>query len=314
MFNKRYIGLSLFLFFTGLLIETPAFSQTPSESVRKYFEMCSKGQSTTAYQTQLLHENVEKIINETSRFTTDSLAKIRFAAYSLIGFLAQKTEDSKLKQNVVKKLIVGSKDKDGGVAGNCLQLLTQFKEVDFDVEAKYNLSEMALKPRTHYETVIKICGWLNQKDLCFNFRKAIDEKQGDVYQRWAMRLAMARMGDVEMINYCLARLQKIGVNDDIVSGFFPDMVYTRQKALFDPLLAVIESDKDACSSSNPDSEVHIVCAFRVIELLAPYINGFPAKVDRSGSLISNNYDQTLKEVRTWIQQNRNTYTIVNDGF
>jgi len=312
--NKQCTCIAIFLFFMGLMVGTQAYSQTVNESVRKYFEMFRKGESTTEYQMQLLKGDVEKIINAAERSTSDSLAKTRYAAYQLIGFLAQKTEDKRLRQNTVKKLIEGSKDKDGGLAGNCLKLLTKFKESDFDTEAKYSLSEMAQKPRTHYETVIKICGWLNQKDLSLSFRKSIDEKQGDVRQRWAMRLAMARMGDADMINYCLSRLQKIGLNDDVVAGFLPDMVYTRQKALFDPLLAVIENDKDACSSSNPDSEAHIICAFRVIELVAPYIKDFPAKLDVAGSLISNNYDQTLKEVRTWIQQNRNTYTIIMEGF
>ena len=253
-------------------------------------------------------------MRETENVTSDSLSDKRYSAYSLIAYLGQKTEKADLRKHAAKKLIEGSNDKDGGIGGYCLKMLTYFSVSDFDLDAKVQLAEMAKKPRTHYELIIKLCGWLNIKELGRDFRSAVEEKKGGMRERWAMRIALARMGEADMVAYCSGRLLKAGVSDDVVYDFFPDVIYTRQKTLFDYLLTIIESDQKQCSSSNPDSDEKIICAFRVIELVAPYIKDFPAKTDVAGGLVSTNYDQTLKEVRIWIQQNRTTYTILGDGF
>ena len=143
----------------------------------------------------------------------------------------------------------------------------------------------------------------------------MDQKEGTSAQdRWAMRLALARMGEPDMTDYCLARLKKVKVNDDVVYEFIPDLIYTRQKPIFDHLLTLIESDEKNCSSSNPDSDEKIICAYRIIEQIAPYIENFPAKVDVSGELQTNDYAKLLVEVRTWITQNRESYKIVDNNF
>ncbi len=310
MKNKLFLIISL-----GICTHITALSQhTIIEPLKTYFEKWQKGKSTVIEEEKLLQGNVAEVISETERFIADTSADKRYAAFRLIGYLGAKAEAPALRKRAVKQLIFGSNDKDSGIAGNCFKMLTSFDVKDFDTEAIYLLGEMAKKPETHYETLVKICGWLGITDLNYDFRKAISEKKGSIRDRWAMRLAMARMGDAEMIGYCLERLKNIKVNDDVVYELVPDVVYTRQKALFDYLFSIIESDEKNCSSSNPDSDAKILCAYRVIEQIAPYIENFPAKTDVAGELVSGDYKKTLLEVREWTKLNLDNYIVKKDVF
>jgi hypothetical protein len=303
------------IFLLGISMNIDVLSQkTIIKPLKIYFEKWEKGISTVTEQEILLKGNVEEVISEAERFVADTSASKRYAAYHLLGYLGAKIENKGLRKRAIKQLIFGSNDKDGGIAGNCFRMLTIFDVSDFDTEAKYLLGEMAKKPRSHYEILVKICGWLDINDLNYDFRRLIEEKKGSVHDRWFIRLAMARMGEKDMIDYVLDRIENIKVNDDVVYELIPDVVYVRQKVLFDYLLNIIESDDKECNSSNPDSDEKIICAYRVIEQVAPYIENFPAKVDIAGELISNNYNKTLEDVRIWIKQNSNDYKLKSDLF
>lgn len=309
--RNKILFIAIFCFSINMV----AVSQhTIIEPLETYFKKWQKGESTAAVEEQLLKGNIEEIMSEAERFSADTSADKRYAAFRLTGYLGTKAEAQALRKRAVKQLIFGSNDKDGGIAGNCLKMLTSFDVKDFDTEAIYLLGEMAKKTRTHYEILVKICGWLGITDLNYDLQKAISEKKGSARDRWTMRLAMARMGDEEMIGYCLTRLKNIQVTDDVVYELVPDLVYTRQKALFDYLFTIVESDEKNCSSSNPDSDAKIICAYRVIEQIAPYIEKFPAKTDVSGELVSDDYKKTLKDVRDWIGKNKSSYSILKEKF
>jgi hypothetical protein len=211
-------------------------------------------------------------------------------------------------------LVNGCKDKDAGITGANLKNLATFDPGVFDAEMKYILSEMVKKPHSHYQMLIKLCGWLEIKDLNYNFRQMLTDKKINARDRWAMRIAMARMGEADMIDYCLQKIKNTKFDDNLLYELVPDMIYTRQKPMFDYLLQVIESDDKNCGSANPDSDVKIVCGFSIIEMIAPYIENFPVKVRASGDIDARDYEKALLDVRNWIKQNRDTYGIKKDRF
>jgi hypothetical protein len=302
--------LSLLIFFS-----TIAFSQANvDDALKTYFSRWQKGQSTTDVSEALLKMDLDNVFSKLEHLTTDTSQENRYATYRLIHYLGKKTTDPAIRKRAVKQLILGCKDKDSGIVGVILKELTSFATTDFDPESKYLLSEMAKKPMPYYELMIKICGWLDIKDLIYDFRQMIADKKGTVMQRWAMRLAMARMGEQDMLDYCMGRIRKIPVNDDVVYDLVPDMIYTRQKPMFNYLFQIIRSNDKSCSSPNPDSGAKILCGYRVMEQIAPYIQNFPVEVDKSGELKSGDYDKALQEARSWIKQNAASYTIKNEGY
>ena len=75
------------------------------------------------------------------------------------------------------------------------------------------------------------------------------------------------------------------------------------------MLEEILSDDKNCFSSNPDNEVPIICAFRIMAQVGYHINDFPVEVDQYGLASDISYDQILRIVRQWINNNKETYTI-----
>jgi hypothetical protein len=296
------------------LILNKANSQNIDESLKIYFTKFQKGEPTADISEKLLKYKEDDLVKEVERFTTDTSANKRYATYHLINYLGHHITKPAMQRKLVMLLITGCNDKDAGIVGSNLKNLATFKPAVFDSEMKYMLSEMAKKPHSHYQMLIKICGWLEIKDLGYNFRQMLTDKKINSRDRWAMRIAMARMGEADMIDYCLQKIKTTKVNDDVIYDLVPDMIYTRQKPMFDYLLQIIESDEKNCGSANPDSDVKMVCGFHIIELISPYIENFPAKVRASGDLDTRDYDKTLLDVRNWIKQNRETYVIIKEGF
>ena len=291
------------------------FSQSNvDEALSNYYSQYLKGESTMVISNSLVKMNSDAVFNRLERNTLDTSERKRYATFKLIDFIGIKSADASVRKRAVKQLVLGCKDKDGGIVGTVLKDLTFYNIADFEPESKYLLSEMSKKPMPHYELVIKICGWLNITDLIYNFRQMITDKKGNVMQRWAMRLAMARMGEQDMLDYCMQRIRNIPVNDNMAYDLVPDMVYTRQRPMFDYLFKIIESDDKNCSSPNPDSNAKILCGYRVIEQIAPYIKYFPVEVGVSGDLKVKNYEKALIDVRNWIKQNKDTYVIKNEEF
>ncbi len=301
-----------YLVFTfALLFSISATSQKKlDESLNVYFVQWQKGQSVTEISESFLQFDREDVISEAERYTSDTLTDNRFAAYSLINFLGHNVESTLLKKRVLKQLIFGLGNRDGGIIGKNMSYIASYEVKDFDAELKYMLSDLIKKRSQHYQELIKICGWLNITDLIYDFHQMINDKQKTSSQdRWAMRLAMARMGEPDMIEFCLQKAKNASVTDDVVYDLVPDLIYTRQRSMFNYLFQIIESNEKRCSSPNPDSDAKILCAYRVMEQIAPYIEEYPISVDASGDLKSDNYEKALMEVRSWIKQNREAYKI-----
>jgi hypothetical protein len=215
----------------------------------------------------------------------------------------------------VKQIIKGCRDKDSGICGMELNSLTHFRKDDFDNEAAYELSVLTKEKIPHYHILIKLTGFVGISDLKAGYRQMLaDKKYPNAQSRWALHLSLARMGEQDEIDYCFQKVRNIKVNDDVVYELIPDLIYTRQKKVFDYLLEIIESDEKSCSSSNPDSNVKIICAYRVMEQIAPYIENFPVETGTSGDLKTTNYDTALAKVREWIKANRESYSIKTDSY
>jgi len=65
------------------------------------------------------------------------------------------------------------------------------------------------------------------------------------------------------------------------------------------LIQTLNNDAKNCMSADAEHETKIPCAYRVMEMLAPVIEGYPLTVDESGDIVTNDYEDALKKVREW---------------
>jgi hypothetical protein len=310
---KLRIITILFTIVSGI----PCFSQSEAPSlINDYIKAALEKRSTTAQLKALQNfDNAIALIFATIPYTTDSLSDVRSEAYEVLSITGKSSKQDDVRQKAVKQLIKGCKDKDSGISGKVLNALCQFNRNDFDSEATYELTMLAREKTTYYHLLIKLIGYINIADVKSDFRKMLEEKKYPNNQvRWALHLALARMGEADQVDYCTEKVKKLTVNDDMVYDVVPDLIYTCQKKAFDYLLGIIESDEKSCSSANPDSNTKMICAYRIMEQIAPYIENFPVETSASGDLNTKNYDDALLKVREWIKANRAHYIIRDQSF
>lgn len=230
--------------------------------------------------------------------TSDSLNIVRGRSYYLIKVIGKRSDDVSLRQAAVVALIEGIADKDTGISGSNSEALKGFEKKDFTNEAKLMLVQF-LKPGTpHLNQLIRLIGFLDLKDQQSKLTEMINSK-APANDKWACHLALARMGEESSINFIIDKVKSTAVDDKLVYGIVPDLTYTKQKAIFDYLVTIINLDTPSCQSANPDSNEKILCGYRVMEHVANDIKEFPVAVDDFGDLKTNDYKKALTDVRQW---------------
>lgn len=311
----KVIKLILFCFFI-CITELYAQDQT-DRALADFFNRYAVRHDMSESALCLAKEDKAAVLEKLTGLISENSTDKRSLVYRLADYLGRMTGDPKIKKQSLILLIKGLNDKDGAIVYTNLQALKQYTRSDFDLRMKHDISRKIQEGKpAYFEMLVKIGGWLNIPDLIGFFRQKLQDKVGTTNrERWAMRLAMARMGEQDMVQYCLQKAEAAPLNDDVVYDLVPDLVYTRQKPIFAYLFRIIESDDRNCSSPNPDSNADIICAYGVIEKIAPVIIRFPLKTDKSGELVSNNPKEILSVSRQWIKETTvNGYEVENERF
>ena len=265
--------------------------------------------------TKLNQLTPEEVIDAFSPYLDDSLSTVRSLSRQSIAKAGLRSNNPKTRQEAIDAIMKGLDDNDAGNAGQTVGLLTSFAPTDFIPKTRYTISQK-IKPGTpSLDKIVLLTGYLGITDLIYNYQQLLSEK--GIYNkhvRMNMQFANARMGDTAAVGFILAHLKKLTITNNAVYDVFPLLAYTRQKVIFDFLLEEILNETKNCNSASPDKETPIICAFRVMEMVAPYIYDFPVKVDTSGELLTNNYNKTLTEVRSWITAHKADYKLNNDRY
>lgn len=187
-------------------------------------------------------------------------------------------------------------------------MLTGFPREDFGSNERNRIAQYLTPSVVHLNQVVRLAGYLDVGSL--QLQQLSSSAELSAYERFAVLLAQARMGEQAAVTALTAKLATIEVNDDFVYEIVPDLVYTRQKELYDFLITIIRDERKNCLSANPNSESRILCGYRVMEYMAPVVADYPLPVDE---LDIRNYRQALAEVRDWFAANPD-YTIKDNSF
>lgn len=266
---------------------------------------------------QLNEKPKDQVLNAFAAYTEDTIPRIRRISYQMIYKTGLKAENADHRKKSVKLIVLGLHDSDAGIAGICVNYLCDFSPEDFDAEQRYYISmKVRQLPKPAYvHKMILLSGYLGISDLTYYFEKMLEDTASYTSRdRWSILLAMARMNDPQAIDQVIRRIKTIEPTDDVVYELYPKLTYIRKKASFDILFDAILSDEKNCLSANPDNEVPIVCAFRVLGYVAPYIENFPIKTDAYGEPVLGNYDVELAKAREWIKANRENYTLIYNKY
>jgi hypothetical protein len=313
-FKKNHLyQLTLTVIGIVLLTSTGSLAQPAAKDLDTYMKSLRQNSAAPVPQSVFADsKNEKKIYKILQPYFNDTLALVRSRAYGVAKLLGQKSNDLSFRKGVVHDLVLAIRDKDSGISGIASESLSNFTKVDFSEVDRDSIGRLIRPSTPHLPQVIKLAGYLDLQKFQPDIYQIVNSKS-PFQNKWAARLALARMGDNQALTYFRNKLPKAPINDDFVYEIVPDLVYTRQKEIFVFLESIIHSQEKNCQSPNPDSSQKIECGHRVMEALAPAIENFPFTVDATGTLITDDYAAALVKVREWLRQNPD-YKIKSDSF
>ncbi len=290
-----------FLLFVIVFTAKTTLAQSPTSPLVTHLESIRQGSHAAVPQAILADTASATVLLSTlATYQNDTLAAVRSRAYNIAKRIGQRSRNPTVRQIATAQLTRGIADPDAGISGNNSDALTGFRQTDFSVAAQTQLVSYLQPGTPHLDQVAMLTGFVSGESAPAALQSLLTAKVSAT-TRWAVRLALARTGDEVAINYVLDKLNAAPVNDALVYDIVPGLVYTRQPAIFRYLETLVMSDEPNCQSADPDSQQRIRCGYRVMEALAPALTDFPVAVDAYGELLTDDYEQSLREVRAWLR-------------
>lgn len=237
------------------------------------------------------------------------------ALNSAITQLSLKSKNSVIKKNAINFFCKNLANRNSIITTQAINRLKKFSKNDFDSTSIQIIEQYISVNYTAYKELILLVGYVGNHKTIEKIKEIFpNDRNFSKPERWATYISLARLGDESSLEYCKARVESLPLSDQVVDILYKDLVYTRKKTAYDLMVKSIYSDEKLCTSSNPNSDAKIICGYRVLELIAPYIDNFPIKVLESGDLASDNYPKALEIAREWFQNNKDLYTIVDENY
>jgi len=256
-------------------------------------------------------EHVDAMLHALSSYYSDTLPVIRRKAFYLTSKIC--AFHPGFTSRAIEQLTGGIKDPDSGIVGSVMDYLKSCPREHYSERAEDTLIHLLHRGTSHYKKLIKLIGYLDVKsEIPYLKQKLRTRDYSSSSERWALLLALSRMGEPQAIEFCLRIAQKMPVGDDFVYDIAPGFIYTRQKQLVDYLVSQLYADSKNCSSPNPESTQNIHCGYRLMEYLAPVVIDFPLGVDAAGEIRSDNYREALQITRDWFKEHRDDYRLDRD--
>ena len=238
-------------------------------------------------------------------YAHDSVTDVADEAYNIVALAGRNTGNAAGRQAAVRFLAGGLNNGSSRIVSNNISRLRYFGKTDVDTAAQRLIEERLNKWNAiYYEQVAKMAAQLGVGYEQILSRQMID-KESDVETRWAMHLAMARLGEQRDIDFVTRRAASIPYEyvEDLMRLIIPELIYTRQKQAIDVCVKILQDDDCKCASANPTVDTKILCGYRIMELLAPVVKGFPYAASVTGMIETDDYEGALRMVRKWFADN-----------
>lgn len=301
-------GVMFFL----LIIPAITSGQVNGSEIDNYFQEIKTGKNPAMPKEILENGNGLNLLDELEIYCADTASSTRLNAYFLIQQVGIQAWQLPVRQKSVELLVIACSDPDTGNGGSAMKYLEGFRKGDFNQSAKDKLKVLLTQRSSHFTRIMRLTGFVELMDM-MEYIRLYAQPGNNQNERWAAIVSLARMGDPVAIQDMSERIKKLKITDDVIYAISPDLIYTRQKAALDYLVEILKSNEKNCTSANPNSDEKIACGYRIMEMLAPAIEGYPLELDESGDIKTNDYSEALAMVRAWFESNKN-YDINRDTF
>ncbi len=247
------------------------------------------------------------------RYVSDTLLAVRYEALSLYSQAALRSKDKALIKKSIRS-IIGNAVLYNSINNQIVNLLKRYTKQEFESDELQLMKSLLESQYNNIGNLAKVyafaAGPTAQNDLAALLAKPTLNK-GD---KKDMKLALVRSGNENYAQKMNETLKQQVLNDELIYSALPDVLYTKNKEMFAWLLNGIMSDNKKCSSANNDDPAPMICAYRLIEQLAPHILNFPVSINAKGEIESKDLSKSLTDVRAWITKNATSFEINRDTY
>ena len=296
-----------------IIILSVALSYARAQSnkvVDSYFQEIRKGKNAEI-PFSLSDGDLSALISSLAPYLKDSSEAVRRKNVLILKDIGLKSKEASIRKRVTLTIVssIGGKNHETIAIAS----LKKFKKEDFDKTAVDSLLSFLKRGNWQKSELIRLIGFVDGPEAIEPLNQFSDPKNSQSI-RWSSLLAMSRLGDANATNSLLQRSKNLKVSDEVVGQLFPDLVYTRQKQIFDYVIEILMSDQANCHSADNDNPTSILCGYRIMEQLAPVIKDYPLTLDVSGDVKTDDYKKSLASVRQWFKQNKDIYIIDNSTY
>ncbi len=295
--------LNLTLLFI-LLITNISGQNNVNSIVESIVKETNLGKTTYELET-ILYQDVEsytQILWLIKDLYSDPRIEVRSKAYQITRNIGLKSDAIQVKQKAVSNLVTCLSEKNYGLVKLIIQYLSEFELNCYNQASRQELLRIVREGVAHYGDIVRLSGALNLTEAIPIINQNIkDKKYNNSKIVWAEHLALAKMGDEKEIFFVMREIRKMPISDNVVMNIYPDIIYLDKHEGFNYLMDVVMSDSKNCRSPQPDSDEHLICAYKVIQLIGNHVEGFPVVMDEFGEIVTQDYDELLYNVRNWIE-------------
>jgi hypothetical protein len=288
-----------------VLHNTVYAQKNPNELVREVIDEIRENKySEKRYQIyknkhKYRYSQLRKVLEELNTFVEDSSIEVRRGvALNSYSIYKQNIGNKRLCIEATDILVKLCNDPSGLVWQYSAKLLRGFRRQDFSEPSKIIIRKL-LSPGKINGWFILLAGAANLTDqipLLQKIAGPADKQYRSnriiLSDAWDAHLALARMGDLESENYCLARINQLTDKEDIVVVHSAGIAYMRQQKSYEFLMKFLYSDERPCVGAHYDC---LPLAHYILPLLADTIQGFP--------VVKKPYyeDDDLNTARKWLR-------------
>ena len=218
-------------------------------------------------------KSVSRVLPVIDNVLSDSLVIIRRLGYQSLDVLQGVFNETIEKQQILGLQFKGLEDPASEIQTISLDNISEVSAELFTVPQKSRLIAMLKQNVASKEVLVELVGKLGDNSAIPDLR-SLSQPGNSPKMRWAAYLALARLGDQSAIATIESKVRNLEVDSDVVYNVIPGLIYTNQKQLYDYLVQELNKAERNCEPADPDQVRSINCAFRILELLAPKIEGY----------------------------------------
>lgn len=293
-----------------IFTSTLGFSQSDlTGQINLLMTQIREGSASNAEKAKILsNTNFKEISQSLNKFFTDSSSAVRYESLNINSQIATKSKDKLLIKKAIQNIVLNCV-MNGSINNQIAGLLKKFNKNDFNSEELLLINNTLQSQQNNLGTLTKIYAFAGHPEVSGDINLLLSKPSLTKSDKKDLKLALVRCGNEQLTDKMYEKLKQQVINDDLIYSALPDVIYTKNKLLYGHLLNAILSNDKKCSSANNDDNTPIICAYRLIEQMAPHINNFPVTINEKGEINSKDLPKTLIEVREWISKNKDNIEI-----